>query len=37
MIKIEMINNRINGFKKLLRELISDILLTDYPEIKELN
>ena len=29
----DIMNNRNNGFKKLLSEFISDILLTEYPEI----
>ena len=33
IINTEIMNKRINGFKKLLKELISDILLTEYPEI----
>ncbi len=33
IINTEIMNRRINGFKKLLKELISDILLTEYPEI----
>ena len=33
MINTEITNNNTNGFKKLLKESISDILLTEYPEI----
>ena len=33
IIKIEIKNNKNNGFKKPLKEFISVILLTEYPDI----